>query len=109
METMNELLLDVNQHRLLMCCRMAKALDKGEVFLNAATHKMHWCLEKDGRVTNIFHSMEEMESYLEHLLDNRSRIGITKEVARRADVVRKRREYRTNGRPMLFSSRTNEA
>lgn len=107
METKNDILLDVNQHRLLMCCRMAKALGKGEVYLNASSHKMYWFMEKDDRITGMFHSIDEMEEYLEHLLENRSRIGLTREVDRRLSVIKERREHRTNGHAMLFPSRAN--
>lgn len=99
--------MDVNQHRLLMCCRMAKALGKGEIYLNAATHKMYWYMEKDDRITGIFRSMDEMEEYLEHLLENRSRAGLPKEVARRSTLILKRKDARTNGYAMLLPSRIN--
>lgn len=99
--------MDVNQHRLLMCCRMAKALGKGEIYLNATTHKMYLYMEKDDRVTGIFRSMDEMEEYLEHLLENRSRAGLPKEVARRSSLIHERRAARTNGCTMLLPSRIN--
>lgn len=107
METKNDLLLDENQHRLLMCCRMAKVLGKGNIYLNATTHKMHWYMEKGDRITGVFHSISEMEEYLEHLLENRSKIGLTKEFERRNSVIRGRRNARTKGTPILSSSKIN--
>lgn len=107
METSNDILLDVNQHRLLMCCRMAKALGKGEIHANTTTHKTYWYMEKDDRITGVFHSMEEMEEYLEHLLENRSMAGLPKEVARRSSLIMKRKDARTNGCAMLLPSRIN--
>ena len=107
METRNDILLDVNQHRLLMCCRMAKALGKGDIYLNATSHKKYWYMEKDERITGIFHSIDEMEEFLEHLLENRSTVGLTREISRRSSLVRERRAARTNGRSMLLSSRIN--
>lgn len=110
METRNELLLNENQHRLLMCMRMAKALGVGEIYLDATTHKMHWRLEKEGHSTRRFYSIEEMETHLEHLLENRSRVGLTGMtpcMKRRAKVMSERQRSRTNGTPMLFQSRIN--
>lgn len=109
METRNEILLDENQHRLLMCCRMARALGVGEVYLDATTHKLYWVLEKDGRPVNRFRSMGEMEEHLEHLLENRSRTccnglgNMDRNVKRRMQVMK----TRTNVTPMLFHSRIN--
>lgn len=103
-------MLDENQHRLLMCMRMAKALGGGEIYLDATTHKMHWRLEKNGRTTHCFHSLDEMEAHLEHLLENRSRcgLGITdSNIQQRMHALEERRRYRTNGTPMLFHSRIN--
>ena len=90
-----------------MCCRMAKALGKGEIYLNATTHKMYWYMEKDDRVTGVFRSMDEMEEYLEHLLESRNRVGLPKEVERRSTLILKRKDARTNGCAMLLSSRIN--
>ena len=107
METSNDILLDVDQHRLLMCCRMAKALGKGEIHANTTTHKTYWYMEKDDRVTGVFRSMDEMEEYLEHLLESRNRVGLPKEVERRSTLILKRKDARTNGCAMLLSSRIN--
>ena len=113
METANEILLDENQHRLLICHRMAKALGKGEIFLDATGHKMRWRIEKDDRTTNLFYSIEEMELYLERLLENRyksSRLELSyidPRVRRRMSVINERHRSRTNGVPMTFHSRIN--
>lgn len=107
-------MLNENQHRLLMCMRMAKALGKGEIYLDATGHKMCWRMEADGRPSIVFHSIGEMEEYLEHLLENRWRsrhnhLGHTgREVKRRMIVVRERQRARTNGVPMMFPSRINQ-
>lgn len=109
----NDLLLDVNQHRLLMCARMAKALEKGEVYLDATTHRMRWKLEKDGVVGNVFDSLDEMEDFLEHLLENRYKSdmcglgNMDRRVKRRMNVIRERHRSRTNAVPMTFPSRIN--
>lgn len=108
MENRNELMLDENQHRLLMCGRMAKALDKGEIYLDATGAKMFWRLEKNGRTSNIFHSIDEMEFHLECLLESSVRLngqkGIGPRMRRRADIVFKRHDNRINGTPMMFHS-----
>lgn len=106
----NEILLDENQHRLLICCRMAKALGKGEVILDATSHKMCWRMERGDAVTGVFHSQDEMEEYLEHLLENRSklshnRLGNTHPaVKRRAQVINERRRAALEGDNMSFHS-----
>lgn len=112
MITRNDILLEENQHRLLMCMRMAKSLGVGEVYLNLATHKPFWYIERNGVCHERFYSMEEMESYLEHLLENRWRpcggLGtMSREVKRRYDILTQRRLSRTNGSPMLFPSSIN--
>ena len=113
METRNDLLLSETQHRLLMCMRMAKALGKGEVHLDATTHKMCWKLERHDMVSNVFYSIDEMENYLEHLLENRWRLGarglgnMDPRVKRRLNVIQERHRSRTNGTPMTFPSRIN--
>lgn len=113
METLNEIKLDVNQHRLLMCMRMAKSLGKGEVYLDATSHKMCWKLEEDDRVSSRFRSIDELERYLEHLLEVRIRIdpkgldNIHPSVRRRMEVVKERKYARTNHVPMTFHSRIN--
>lgn len=108
MENRNELMLDENQHRLLMCCRIAKALDKGEIYLDATGTKMFWRLEKNDRTSNIFHSIDEMEQHLECLLESAVRLngrrGLSPSIKRRADIVFKRHDYRSNGVPMMFQS-----
>ena len=103
-------MLDENRHRLLMCMRMAKSLGAGMIYLDATTHRMHWKLEKEGHATRRFHSIDELEAHLEHLLENRSRTGlgnICRTVKRRAHVISIRESARTNGTPMLFQSRIN--
>lgn len=113
METLNEIRMDENQSRLLMCMRMAKHLGKGEVYLDATSHKMCWKLEKDDRVSGRFYSIGELESYLEHLLENRSYLApnglgnMHSSVRRRMKVVKERKYARTNHVPMTFHSRIN--
>ena len=113
MESRNDLMLNENQHRLLMCCRMARALGKGEIHLDATGAKMFWRMEKDGRTLNIFHSINEMESSLEHMLENRFKHenvgnkGLDPRLRRRLEIIHTRHKSRTNDRPMVFSSRTN--
>lgn len=113
MGTLNEIKLDVNQYRLLVCMRMAKSLGKGEVYLDATSHKMCWKLEKDDRVSGRFHSIDDLESYLEHLLENRSYLSpnglgnMHPSVRRRMKVVKEREYARTNHVPMTFHSRIN--
>lgn len=113
METKEELMLDENQYRLLMCMRMAKALGLGEIYLDATLHRMHWRMEKDGRVTDVFHSLDEMEVHLERLLENRCRLkpflakNMSPQLRRRYETVSLRHSYRTNGTPLVFQSRIN--
>lgn len=113
METKEELCTEETTHRLLMCMRMAKALEKGEIYLDATTSVMFWRLEKEGRTVNTFHSIDEMESYFEHLLENRWRLdgrnlrNMDQRVKRRMMVMNERHDARTNGRPMTFHSRIN--
>lgn len=111
MKTRNDLLLNETQHRLLMCCRMAKSLGQGEVFLDATTHKMSWHIGREGHPDKVFHSLDEMEEYLEHLLENRQRLScnglgnMDRNVKRRLTVIHERERSRTNGEPMTFSSK----
>lgn len=113
MENLNNIKLDINQHRLIMCMRMAKAMGKGEIYLDATTPKMCWRMEKDGVTTGIFDSIDKMEEYLEHLLENRSRLAADRldnmhpAVKRRLGVIMERNRSRTNGRSMTFNSRIN--
>ena len=92
---------------------MAKAMGKGEIYLDATTHRMRWRMEKDGVTTGIFDSIDKMEEYLEHLLENRSRLAsdrldnIHPAVKRRLGVIMERNCSRTNGRSMTFNSRIN--
>lgn len=111
METKNDLLLNETQHRLLMCCRMAKSLGQGDIFLDATTHKMCWHIEREGHPDKIFHSLDEMEEYLEHLLMNRQRMScnglgnMDRTVKRRMNVIKIRERNRTTGEPMVFFSK----
>ena len=113
MESRNDLMLDENQHRLLMCYRMAKVLSGREIYLDATGLRMFWRLEKNGRTTNIFHSIDDMEHHLECLMESRSRLRpetcseLEPEVIRRLDVVFNRQTSRTKGMPILFSSKIN--
>ena len=92
---------------------MAKALNKGEVHLDTTSHKMHWRLERNDKVIRIFHSINEMEDFLEYLLEKRFKSGpdgwrnIDLNVRRRMNVVRQRERFRTKGVPMMFPSRIN--
>ena len=108
METKNEIMLDESQHRLLMCMRMAKALDKGEIFLDATGPRMCWRMGKEDGPDVVFRSIGEMEGYLEHLLENRWRLGhavnADRGMARRMAVINERRKARTNGTAMTFPS-----
>lgn len=112
MVTKNEIMFDENQHRLLMCLRMAKSLGQGEVCLDLTTHKPHWRIEKNGVCHERFYSIGDMEEYLEHLLENlpnapQGYCRMSSEVKLRASVVRRRKRFRTNGEPMTFPSRIN--
>ena len=95
-----------------MCCRMARALDKGEIFLDV-TGSMRWRLEKDGTTCNIFYSLDEMEQYFEHLIESRFRFSkldlgyMDSRIRRRLSVIKQRHDLRTNGTPMTFSSSIN--
>lgn len=112
METKNDLMLDETQHRLVMCCRMAKALGKGEVFLDLTTPRMCWRIEKNDKVLQTFHSIDDMEEFLENLLEKRYRTNFMRsqlepQVARRLNVVEIRKNMRTTGAPMTFHSKVN--
>lgn len=113
MEPLSEIRLDENQHRLLMCMRMAKALNQGEVYLDATTHRMCWKIERDEQVTGVFYSIDEMETYLERLLEYRYHYGpnglgnMSPPVKRRMNVINERRRAQTNGQPMTFYSKVN--
>lgn len=109
----NILLLDEEQYRLLMCHRMAASLGKGDIFPEVTPGGLCWRMEKDGQVTGIFYGMEEMESYLEHLLEERyrtnpGRLGNTDpKVKRRMEAILERYRARTKGCPMTFQSKVN--
>ena len=110
--TRNEITLDENRHRLLVCHRMAKALGVGEIYLGLTTHRPHWRIEKNGVCHERFHSIEELESYLEHLLESRSKSkggcgNMHLSVKLRANVISERKRSRINGAPMMFHSRIN--
>lgn len=113
MENLSDIRLDVNQHRLIMCMRMAKAMGKGDIYLDATTHRMCWRMENSGVTTGVFDSIDKMEEYLEHLLENRSRLASDRldcmhpAVRRRLGVITERNRSRTNGRSMTFNSRIN--
>lgn len=111
--TRNEIMLDENQHRLLVCHRMAKALGVGEVHPDLTTHRLHWRIEKNGVCRERFYSIEELESYLEHLLENclKTKGGCGKmhlSVKLRANVISERERSRTNGTPMMFYKESTE-
>lgn len=109
----NRVLLDIDQYRLLMCCRMAKSLLAGEVFIDATTHKMKWYIERKEKPDFVFSSLDEMEEYLEHLLMNRKCYSIhglahmNPEVKKRASVINERRRAQTKQEPMMFYSKIN--
>lgn len=111
METLNEIKLDENQYRLLMCMRISKALGQGEVYLDATTHRMCWKIERGEQVTGVFHSIDEMESHLEHLLEHRYHHGpnglgnMSAPVKLRMNTINERRRAQTNGQPMTFYSK----
>ena len=63
MENLSDIKLDINQYRLIMCMRMAKAMGKGEIYLDATTHRMRWRMENDGVTTGIFDSIDKMEEF----------------------------------------------
>lgn len=71
---------------------------------------MYWYIERKGRPDLVFHSVAEMEEYLEHLLENRirsSRTGLGNmdpNIKRRAAVIRERQRARTKAEPMMFHS-----
>lgn len=113
METSKEILLDENQFRLLMCCRMAKSLGQGDVFLDATGHKMFWRIDREGKPSLRFDSITEMEGFLEHLLESRCNASshglgnMDGSVKRRMSIIRQRNISRTNGTPMMLSSKLN--
>ena len=110
---LKDIMLDENQHRLLMCCRMAQALGQGDIFLDATGYRLCWRMERKGKATNVFYSIDEMECYLEHLLENRWRVGVLgkcatdAEVKRRLDIIKERHSSRTSGERMTLFSRAN--
>ena len=113
METREEILQEENRHRLEMCARMAKSLKQGDVVLDATGHRMYWRIDRKGKPSLRFDSIKEMESFLEHILENRgsgSTNGLGNMdncVKRRFYVIRQRELSRTNGMPMMLSSRLN--
>lgn len=106
-------MLDENQHRLLMCCRMSRALDLGNVYLDATCPKMRWRIERKGRPHLYFSSIDEMEEHLEYLLEHHPRASkgfcnMGAEVKRRGRIVLARKNARTIGGAMVFPSRIND-
>lgn len=106
------MMLDENQHRLLMCCRISKALNMGDIYLDATYPKMRWRIERGERPNLHFSSIDEMEEYLEHLLENHSvasgnSCNMDPDVRRRARIVLERKKVRTFGGAMLFPSKIN--
>ena len=105
-------MLKENQHRLVMCGRMAKALDKGEIYLDVTGPRMCWRIEKEEKVIHTFHSLDDMEEFLECLLEKKfsmgtSRLNLEPQITRRLNVIHKKRNLRTNGTPMVFRSKVN--
>lgn len=112
METKNDILLNENQYRLLMCGRIARALGKGEVYLDLTGPKMCWRVGKEDCSNHAFYSIDEMESYLEHLLENRCKLNsnlrnMNSSVKRRVRVIQERNKFQATGNPMTFPSRIN--
>lgn len=74
---------------------------------------MCWKIERDEQVTGVFYSIDEMETYLERLLEYRYHYGpnglgnMSPPVKLRMDVVNERLRAQTNGQPMTFYSKVN--
>lgn len=112
METVKEMMLDENQHRLLMCCRISKALNMGDIYLDATCPKIRWRIERGERPHLHFSSIDKMEEYLERLLENHSvasgnSSNMDPDVRRRSQILLARRKARTIGGEMVFPSRIN--
>lgn len=108
----NDLMLKENQHRLVMCGRMARALNKGDIYLDITGPRMRWRIEKEDKVTHTFHSLDDMEEFLEYLLEKAfdrgsGRLNLEPQVIRRLNVIHAKRNFRTNGTPMVFRSKVN--
>lgn len=111
----NYFTLNEEQHRLLMCHRIIDALALGELYPSKTASGMAWRLEKEGRTSNIFYSLDELELYLEQLLENRYRANnydlnhMDSTIRRRISVIQERHHSRTHGQVMTFHSRINTA
>lgn len=113
MKTSNGIRLDEEGYRLLMCHRLAISLGKGDIIPEVTPDGLCWRMEQEGQVTGIFYGIAEMESFLEHLLEERyrtnpGRLGNTDpKVKRRMEVILERQRARTKGEAMTFYSRIN--
>lgn len=107
--------LNEEQYRLLMCHRMIHALDLGQLYPSKAASGIAWSLEKDGSTRNIFYSLDELELYLEQLLETKYRASsydlshMDSTIRRRLSVINERHHSKANGQRMTFHSRINTA
>lgn len=105
-----ELMTEENRHRIVICHRMASALELGEVYLDLAGHRMGWRIEKEGRPDKYFETLDEMEHYLEGLLENRCRVSkpvLHDSVRRRMDYLSAKKASQVSDRPILLRSKIN--
>lgn len=113
MENVNANFLKEEQHRLLLCYRMARSLGMGEVIIDLTTHKCRWLIMKNDEVKKVCHSLTELEQYLETAFENRYRgldnYGNMNPALRlRHRSIAERRRSTDTGTPMTFRSRINQ-
>lgn len=102
----NSFLLNEEQHRLLMCVRIAHALDLGEVVIDLTTHHILFTLEKKDIRTYTFRSIEALEAFLEQTLEKKfeSR-NRNLQISIRSEVISIRNESMRTGEKMILRSR----
>lgn len=102
---------NVDVHRIVMCQRMCRSLELGEIFLDLTSHKTKWSIRKNDEVRNTFHSLDEMEDYMEELMSRRFSIAnlgnMSFPLKLRMNTIHARAKAEKTGLPVTFASRSN--
>lgn len=102
----NFILLNEEQYRLLVCIRLTRILGLGEIVIDITTHRVLFTIEKRNLRTYEFCSLEKLETFLEHTLEQKignKRIASTTSL--RIQVLSaKKKSRRTRERMLLKSS-----
>lgn len=102
----NSFLLNEEQHRLLMCVRIAHALDLGEVVIDLTTHHTLFTIEKGDIRTYTFRSIEALEAFLEQTLEKKFESkNRNMQIFIRSKVISIRNKSMRTGEKMILKSR----